>query len=118
VMVAAAVFAVGGSAVLAAVGGFMQVVEHERRLGDAWRILQAEAGHLRTLPETAPEWTAPSTSSVDAFGLPAATAAATKFSIERTPIDGKPHAGARQLTIVLKWQERVMARTTSLVIHR
>jgi len=118
VMVAAAIFAVGVSGILSAVGSYMQVIEHERRLGDAWRILQAEAGHLRTLPDSAPEWTSPSTSSVDSFGLLAASPATTKFKVERTPAADTPHAGARQLKIVLRWQERVLERAVTLVIHR
>ena len=118
VMVAAAIFAVGVSAILSAVGSYIQVVEHERRLGDAWRILQAEAGHLRTLPDSAPEWLGPSTAALDAFGLPPTQNSPARFTIERTPVANEPVEGARQLTLQLRWQERAVSRTTTLVLHR
>lgn len=117
VMIAGAVFAIGASGILSAVGSYMQVVEHERRLGDAWRILQAEVGHLRTLPDAALLWTSPSVEHVDAFGLPT-TLPLAKFTVTRTPAADTPHAGARQLQVSLTWQERTLSRSTSVVIHR
>lgn len=118
VMVAGAIFAVGASAVLGAVASYMQVVAHQRRLGEAWRVLQADVTHLRALPDTHALWTASSTANVDALGLPAVTASDVVFRIERTPRADAPIVGAREVQIVLRWQERTQPRDVTLVVHR
>jgi len=117
VMIAGAIFAAGASAIISATASYMNVIEHERKLADAWRILQADAGHLRTLSDSNALWTATSTATVDELGLPAAPASA-KFTIARTPQADQPHVGARQVTIAVRWVERAGQRSATLVIHR
>ena len=117
VMVAGAIFASGAAAILSATANYMNVIEHERKLADAWRILQAEAGHARTLPDSHAAWTTAATTTVNELGLPAAPSVA-KFTVTTKPATNKPHAGARQMTIVVSWAERAGARSASVVIHR
>ena len=115
VMIAGAVFAAGAAAILTATASYMNVVEHERKLSAAWRVLQAEGSLVRTLADDQAEWTAPSTLGVDELGLPSAT---PTFTVTRTPVADVPHKGARQITLVAAWTERAGPRKATLVIHR
>jgi prepilin-type N-terminal cleavage/methylation domain-containing protein len=114
VMVAAGLFATGFAAVLSSVSTYMGVVEHNRRLGDVWRLLQAEATTLRALPDTAPQWNGNGVIVVDRFG----TAGAGDFTISRTVEPDQPIPGARRITITASWPERTGTRTATLTIHR
>jgi len=113
VLMAGSIFAVGFAAVISAVSTYMGVVEHDRKLGDAWRLLQGQAAHMRALPDTASEWTASSSITLDAFGRPG-----DAFTIMRIPVVDVPVTGARQMTLTARWTERAVERDTSLVLHR
>lgn len=115
VMIAGAVFAAGAAAIISATASYMNVVEHERKLSAAWRVLQAEGGLMHTLDDSKPEWNAASSFGVDELGLPSAT---PTFNVTRTPATGVPHANARQMTLVAAWTERAGPRTATLIIHR
>lgn len=113
VLMAASIFAVGFSASVSAVATYMGVIEHDRHLGDAWRLLQGQAAHLRALPDSAAEWNGNGAVTLDAFG-----AAGGKFLIDRTFQRDVPVVGARTITLTATWSERVGSRSTTLVIHR
>jgi len=113
VMAAGAMFATGFTAVLSATATYMGIVEHNRRLGDVWRLLQGEATTLRALPDTAPQWNGNGSVQLDRFGNPGGD-----FTLSRTVEPDQPVAGARRITITASWPERTGTRTATLVLHR
>ncbi len=113
VMVAGALFATGFMAVISATATYMGIVEHNRRLGDVWRLLQGEASTLRALPDTAPQWNGNGSVLVDRFGNPGGG-----FTIARTVEQDQPFVGARRITITASWTERTGTRNATLVLHR
>ena len=115
VIIAGAVFAAGAAAIISATASYMNVVEHERKLSAAWRVLQAEGGLMRTLADGEAEWIGASTFGVDELGRPSVT---PTFTVTRTPVTGVPHANARQMTLVVAWNERAGPRRATLVIYR
>lgn len=114
VMVAGTLFASGFAAILSSVSIYMGIVEHNRRLGDVWRLLQAEATTLRALPDTAPQWNGNGSVVVDRFG----TVGGGDFTINRTVEIDRPVASARRITITASWPERTGTRSATLTIHR
>lgn len=116
VMMASAIFAAGAAAVISATATYSNVQEHERKLTNAWRILQGDAARMRGLGDAAVEWSADSTALYDAVGN--TVVADPAFTVERTVELNEPFSGARRLTLTARWQERVGPRSSSLVMHR
>lgn len=118
VLIAGAVFATGAAATISATATYMNVMEHERKLNTAWRILQGDAGRLRALSDADAAWRADSSSTFDALGAPLPAVAAGEFVVVRTLALDAPIAGARQLRLEATWDERQGRRGALLVIHR
>jgi Tfp pilus assembly protein PilV len=116
-MMAGVIFVAGVTGVLSATATYMNVMEHQRKLAIAWRMLQADAALLRRLPDTASEWTNSTSTGYapDGSVVPAANAS---FKIARTFAADTPHTGARRLTLVARWSERAGARTATMVVQR
>jgi hypothetical protein len=112
-MMAASIFAVGFAASISAVASYMNVIEHDRHLGDAWRLLQGQAAHLRALSDSAAEWNGNSSVTLDAFGNPGST-----FTVTRVVEKDVPIPSARRITLTASWGERQGTRSTTLVIQR
>jgi hypothetical protein len=115
VMVAGALFGVGVAATATSVNVYMAVLEHERKLASAWRILQGEAAHVRALPLTSPTWTSSTSAKVNAFGMLDANG---PFVVKRTPAANTPFQGATQLTLDVSWSEPAGVRSATLVVRR
>lgn len=115
VMVAGALFGVGVAATATSVNVYMSVLEHERKLAAAWRILQGDAAHVRALPLTSSTWTSPTSAKVNAFGI---DDPAGGFLLQRTPQADTPFAGARQITLDVSWSEAAGTRSANLVVRR
>lgn len=112
-LLAGVVFATGFAGILSATASYMNVVEHDRKLGEAWRLLQGQAAMMRGLPDTAPEWLTDSNVTVDRFGN-----SGTDFTVNRTVRLDTPFPTARQVELRATWLERAGSRSTILVIHR
>jgi len=113
---AGAIFAAGAAAVISATATYANVMEHERKLTSAWRVLQGDASRLRSLDDSAAEWRHDSSVGYDAFGAPVVLGAV--FTVDRKVEVDVPHRGARRVTLTARWQERAGARSTTLVVHR
>ncbi len=109
-LVAGAIFAVGMAAILTCVSTYMGAVEHDRKLSQAWRVLQGQATHLRSLPESAAEWTSSTEVSVNASG-----GAGDDFTVERKVAN---YFNGKSLTLTAHWMERQSPKQAVLVLHR
>jgi hypothetical protein len=105
----------GFAAILSATASYMNVIEHDRKLGEAWRLLQGQAALLRGLPDTAAEWTNNTTTTLDRLGNTGGP-----FTLTRTVAANTPFPPSRQVELRLSWQEgnSGATRSTTLVIHR
>lgn len=112
-VIAGAILVIGFTAILSATASFMNVIEHDRKLGEAWRLLQAQASVMRGLPDDAPEWSGNTSTTLDRVGN-----VGGDFALTRKVSVNTPFPPARQMELRLTWPEASGTRSTVLVIHR
>jgi prepilin-type N-terminal cleavage/methylation domain-containing protein len=121
VLVAAAIFAAGVAGALSGFGTFSNVMEHQRRVGEAARIMQGHCAELRSVPltddlvtgvETGPYLFNPAgfrVASVAAGGAYRVT-----WSVDTT----KPFPGYRQIDVVVDWSTRAGPKELRTAVFR
>lgn len=112
-VIAGAILVIGFTAILSATASFMNVIEHDRKLGEAWRLLQAQASVMRGLPDDAAEWSGDTSTTLDRVGN-----VGGDFALTRKVSVNTPFPPARQMELRLTWPEASGTRSTVLVIHR